>query len=656
MKKTAFYIGFLIFSLTFLSCEKEGDLITVSGFKTSQLSSNNTDIILSPDNNESAVVAFSWTESTLTLSDGSMQAPSSIPMVKIEVSATNDFNSFVTIDPSSNPHLVKGLSLNTLAKNLGLEPNIASPLYIRANLALGKNTESLFSEVITLNVTPYSIDMSKGYILGADGIETGYFLYSPESNGVYSGFMGVTGWYNWFMKEGDGTVWGNVGVEGNEFRLSEESTQYNMWFPGNGGCYFSTVNTETKEWDATYLPLLSATGDVIGDLTFNRAEMTWMLSFATTIDNATFKVGGDTKLYNATTTTDDANAISETISFSPGAGDELSYSFTESDIEFSVATAGEYTLKLFLADPTNLHYTLSAGSTVIKDPLSEKLYLLGIDDGIIEGDWHFNTYINLTDEVDSTYAGVVNVNSKWGYQMTLAEGEWTKIYKMGETEGTLQYMAGENITPPDPGLYLIEVNLKNLSYAETLISSVGYSGLNGDWTGITPMTSSPEAGVYSAPITITQAAEYGIKIYLNDNWDLAFGGADGILGLHQDGFKDDAALPTGDYDLIVNLSSSSYTLLGNEVYITGINDIWDFSTFVLTKTSTGVYSGTVEITKTSSDGFRIQLDSSWNRYFGGSFDKIGYLEANITDDQALTPGTYSVTVDFINNTCSFSLP
>ena len=253
---------------------------------------------------------------------------------------------------------------------------------------------------------------------------------------------------------------------------------------------------------------------------------------------------------------------------------------------------------------------------------------------------------------------VVNVNSLWGYQMSLAEGEWANVYSMGATEGSLVFAADDktNITAPDPGLYLIEVNLKNLSYKETLISSVGYSGLNGNWTGITPMTSSPEAGVYSAPITITQAAEYGIKIYLNDNWDLAFGGADGILGLHQDGFKDDAALPTGDYDLIVKLSSSSYTLLGNEVYITGINDIWDFSTFVLTKTSTGVYSGTVEITKTSSDGFRIQLDSSWNRYFGGSFDKIGYLEANITDDQALTPGTYSVTVDFINNTCSFSLP
>jgi hypothetical protein len=30
-----------------------------------------------------------------------------------------------------------------------------------------------------------------------------------------------------------------------------------------------------------------------------------------------------------------------------------------------------------------------------------------------------------------------------------------------------------------------------------------------------------------------------------------------------------------------------------------------------------------------------------------------YLGANITDDQSLAAGTYNVTVDFINNTCTF---
>ena len=69
--------------------------------------------------------------------------------------------------------------------------------------------------------------MSLGYILNADKAETGVTLYSAASDGQYLGFMGVTAWYNFFMKEGDGTVWGNDGVTGTAFLMSsEEFEQY----------------------------------------------------------------------------------------------------------------------------------------------------------------------------------------------------------------------------------------------------------------------------------------------------------------------------------------------------------------------------------------------------------------------------------------------
>jgi hypothetical protein len=89
------------------------------------------------------------------------------------------------------------------------------------------------------------------------------------------------------------------------------------------------------------------------------------------------------------------------------------------------------------------------------------------------------------------------------------------------------------------------------------------------------------------------------------------------------------------------------------VYIGGLNDVWDFTSAVLTKSSTGVYSGTVTITKASTYGIKIYVDTSWNRYFGGSFNSLSYLGANITNDQSLAAGTYNVTIDFINNKCSF---
>ncbi|GAO30235.1 hypothetical protein [Geofilum rubicundum] len=79
MRTIQSYIGALLILLAMWSCEKEGGLIVVSGFETSQLSSDVTDIILTADNQETPVLAFSWTESTLSLSDGTMKRPPPFP-------------------------------------------------------------------------------------------------------------------------------------------------------------------------------------------------------------------------------------------------------------------------------------------------------------------------------------------------------------------------------------------------------------------------------------------------------------------------------------------------------------------------------------------------------------------------------------------------
>ena len=79
---------------------------------------------------------------------------------------------------------------------------------------------------------------------------------------------------------------------------------------------------------------------------------------------------------------------------------------------------------------------------------------------------------------------------------------------------------------------------------------------------------------------------------------------------------------------------------------------WDFESVVLTKQSTGVYNGTATVTNGAPWGIAIHIDQSWNRYFGGSVDSISYLGDNI-DMGTLANGTYEITVDFINNTCSF---
>ncbi len=445
MRYYKLFFTVLILSLLMQACEKEGDLIVISGFTSSELSIDNVDIVLTQANIESLVLSLSWTESTLELSDKTMGVPQSLPSSVIEVSTSSDFDGVYEINPTTNPHVFTGAALNNLAKFLALEEGVVSPVYFRIRSILGKNIESTFSEVLQINLTPFKIDMSRAFILDADKNKTDFYLYSPDSDGEYSGFMNALGWYNWYLQEGDETIWGNVAESDKEFFISDDADdQWNLWFPEFGGCYFSTVNTNEKEWTATYIPDLIASGDVEGDFTFIRTELYWMLSFTTDADNAKFSVSGNTSTYNVETSTENSLAVPGNINFIPGSGESLTFSFTDDATEFEIPVSGEYTIKIFLADLNNLHYTIETGSVIIEDPISEYLYLPGIDDGI-SGSWTFDNYLTLINDMDSTFVGVAYVNSLYGYIMSLEVGEWDNVYKYGGTEGLLKFKGADNI-------------------------------------------------------------------------------------------------------------------------------------------------------------------------------------------------------------------
>jgi hypothetical protein len=637
----------------FLSCEKDGNLISVSGLKSSELMSSESSVVLTKETSSSNVLAITWSKSDLTISDPSMKIPGSVPKEILEASASNNFENAAEITPQGNIYAFTGVSLNTLAKNLGFAAGESTPLYFRVRSALGSNTEPFYSNVITVNVTCFSIDMTIGFILDKDQADTGFKLYAPNSNGEYHGFTGVSAWYNWFLLEGDGTIWGNLGVDGNAFVLSSSTDHWNFWYPGQSGCFFTTLSTANEEWTATYIPALSISGDIEAAMTFDKQAVKWYASFTTTADNAIIKVTGENaKLYNVSTSTDDAAAITKSIGFIPNSDSTISFEWNSgSATNITISKAGDYTLSLMLSDPARWTFRVSPGKTVVVEPISKFLYLPGIDDGI-SGSWTFDNYLKLLSEDDSTFAGSVLVNSLWGYQMGLTSGDWANVYKMGSTEGTLSFKNGSNITAPGPGLYLIQADLKNLTYSHTAITSLSYAGLNDDWNMVA-MDETSVPGVYASTVTINSVSPWGCKLYLNGGWDNFYGGADGVLDFKGTGIVDDATIGTGTFDLISDIRSNSYVFLGNEVYIGGLNDVWDFTSVVLTKASTGVYTGTATITAPSTWGIKIYLDQSWNRFFGGSFTDMKYLGANITDDQGLAAGTYNVTVDFINNTCTF---
>jgi hypothetical protein len=415
-------------------------------------------------------------------------------------------------------------------------------------------------------VTPYHIDFTRGLILNASQQETGVILYSPLEDGIYTGFMGVTAWYNFYLKEGDGTVWGNDGVTGTPFLLSSENDaalRWNCWFPGVGGCYYVTVNTVKKQWEALLLPSLSVSGDVQGDMTYDKSTNRWTLPFEATARSYTVRLNTTAKKYDYTTGTDDNAAISTPFGFKPkrgGAANELAISSTAEALSVAVSEAGTYTLIVDLSNPAKWELSVQKGSSqpVTINPL---VYLAGIDDGIT-GSWNFNNTLKLYNEETLAYAGVVQVNSLWGYAVYTENGNWEDKYTFGEGDanaGTLVYKGTINLPAPSPGLYLIDVSLKNLSYQLTPVGSTIYvSGLNDVWDFNVTLSATGTVGEYAGSVTISQVSPWGFQIHLDNSWQHYFGGSNGTLTFKGANLKDDATLGPGVYTLTVNLIQGTY--------------------------------------------------------------------------------------------------
>ena len=267
----------ILLTTLFFGCEKDGDLIKISGLGSSQLTASQSSIVLEKDSAAVVALTLTWSKSALNISDTSMAVPTSIPIMTMEISASEDFATATEISGSEYTKSFTYIELNTLAKNFGAEPYVSTPLYFRIKAKLGDNTDPVYSNVATVNVTAYTIDMSTGFILDSKQADTGVALYSANSDGDYIGFMGATAWYNFYLLEGDGTLWGNYAVDGYAFVLDNNTNGnsiWNFWFPGQSGCYYTTLSTNSKKWTATWISSLSITGDVTADMAFTRSDVT----------------------------------------------------------------------------------------------------------------------------------------------------------------------------------------------------------------------------------------------------------------------------------------------------------------------------------------------------------------------------------------------
>lgn len=549
---------------TLSSCDKDGDTIYTNGAPDAELEGSATEIVLDVNKLDALVMTVYWNENgDISLSDPRVEAPDHANSNVLQMASDADFSNVVeeTMAGGVYQRQFTCRELNNLVSRLGMEGGVEAPLYVRIKSSLGANLTPKYSNTLVYSVTPYLIDMTVGFVLDASQNDTGRTLASPESNGIYSGFIGAGSWENWWLREGNNTVWGNDGVTGTAFVMGNNTTGldvWNFWYPGMSGCYYTVVNTTINEWSALYISELKLGGDITGDMVYDRKANHWTYTFNATAGTVSVTLTGAGKQYNAATGTDDAAAADTPAAFS-GSADNLEFGQTASPVTLSIPANGETTITLDLNDP--LKWTLKAeaggsGPVVVVPPM---IYLSGV-----YGEWNFDYYLKLYNEDNMTYGGALPVNSEWGYKIYTEAENWDNFYSMvaGGTgfEGKLEANGDNNIAAPEPGFYLFDVSLSGLTYKVTPITSVSYTGLNDDWS-LSPMTATEIPGVYTAEIEKTANTPWGVKIILNENWDLFFGGngTPGELVLYRDGFEGDNDLPNGKHKLTVDLTKGTYS-------------------------------------------------------------------------------------------------
>jgi hypothetical protein len=550
--------------LATLACDEDGKHVYLTGLEANQLTATSDQVVLTQDHAQQIVLSLVWNAATLAVSDPNMDAPNVLSNY-LQISTQANFAGNVVESQEKNlSKAFNGAELNTVAKNLLLAPHVATTVFFRLRASIANNMEPAYSNTVSVQVTPYSIDMSTGFLLDADKNQTAYTLASTLSDGVYTGFVGAAGWQNFFLQEGDGTVWGNIPQDETEFQLTS-TDPWNCWFPGTAGCYFVTVNTVQKNWEALLLQSLTVSGDISATMTFDRANVQWTATVNVTTPATLYvQLSATGKQYNVETKTNDDLAVEMPVYFAQEEGGLLAFAKQESNIRVEVAAAGEYTLVVDLRKANEWTCKAEKGAVAPVEVLPF-LYLPGIDDGIT-GEWTFDNSIALYHEEQLAYAGVVNVNSLWGYAIHTEKNNWDDKYTLGDDgdayKGNLTFKGDNNIPAPDPGLYLIDASIQTLDYQLVPVGSQIYlSGLNDIWDFTTTLHATNDTGVYTGEVAVAHPSEWGFTVHLQtDDWDHKFGGSNGTLYYKGNNITDDATLDPGTYTVTVDLIQGTYTV------------------------------------------------------------------------------------------------
>lgn len=378
MKKIFRNLMMLLCALTALvSCDESGDKIYLDGFEASGLMASASDVKLSVDNSKDVVLSLAWQNPTLLSSDETKPAGSGVLKTYLQASASEDFASVKEYTVTDLSKAFTGADLNAAAKDLGLSPDVSSPLYFRIKSQMGSNLDAAYSNVCQVKVTPYLIDMSYINILNENKEQVLTKLYSPNSDGVYSGYMNVSSWLNCWAMENDGTFWGNIQTGDKPYAvLDNAQSACNIWFPEPAGIYYTVLDTKSEEklFHATLIQSMKVNGE---EMKYDGPNYAWVKVIETTADNTPISIVADGAEYNKSTG-DKGTSIVKTLNYTLADGKMTD---SENAGSVNIPTAGTYTVTVKVGEHSQLEYTIVSGDQTTPEPEASNTLCMFSKDG-----------------------------------------------------------------------------------------------------------------------------------------------------------------------------------------------------------------------------------------------------------------------------------
>ena len=183
--KSLFAVLFAL--LAFSACEKDGDKIYLQSLESNNLMATTDRVELNADLAQEIVVSLAWTDRTIQISDPAVGTTVTVTTY-VEASLSEDFSTTVSKTATTSLSIAfTGLELNSLASEIGAVTGRNNKIYFRLAGTTGTNIPPVYSNVVSIDVTPYKMDMNTGtVILSNDQTENQVLLFTHRMPTVYT--------------------------------------------------------------------------------------------------------------------------------------------------------------------------------------------------------------------------------------------------------------------------------------------------------------------------------------------------------------------------------------------------------------------------------------------------------------------------------------